>query len=1062
MAAEENADHERAAELLRHAADIVVELGLDGRLLYVSDAVETIVGRSARSLIGVDFLEVVVPEDRDATAAIFQKVVETGREPTFRFRVARSDGLRVELEAVVRVFVDRVGETRIVIVCRDVTQQSSHQAVDLERNAHYRHMVESSFRPAAIATPCGEILFSNRRFKAVFGSQANLLEIAQRVNDDARETVARSWRGTDGSHESGSGTLDLRYTHPDGSKTWFALTWEGFRNEHDERCFSLLFEDITRRKKVELALRALAMDVREDARASAQHMAEVLADVLDLDRIVIGRLDSMKPGELRVEAAWQDGDALSLERLSLDGLPDLDVARGEPRVHPSGIDAMMPDVARRVGPGFESYAGIPLRRGDGAVIGLIGAYGREPIHEPEVVRTLLSVFAAHGLSVLDRNAADRETQLNQARFDAMARYASDLVIEVDAEERITYISDSCIELLGIRPEPLIGQPVTKRVHPEDAEIAQRSREQLESGADRFVSVTRTQDARGRWHWFESKVSRFETPDGSTHALILARDTTERRREELGRDLLFKVVQHGTELIFVCETDTTLLYANEAATHLLGTDALDETRERTLFELLSAEDARRLRVEILPTLTHRTPWSGSLELIGGPDAPSIATEARIFLFEGSEDSTRSYLAVTLRDVTRRRTAEEALRESELRLSQAQKMEAVGRLAGGIAHDFNNLLTSIIGYSDLVLEELGDAHANRADVEEIMRAAERAGGLTRQLLAFSRRQVLQPRAVELNAVVADIDRMMRRLIGENIELVTLQTGELQRIIADPGQIEQVVVNLVVNARDAMPRGGRLEIETAHFSNHEDLAMTSGVLEPGDYVLLRVSDTGTGMTPKVRAQIFEPFFTTKEAHRGTGLGLATVYGIVSQSGGQIDVDTAPGHGTTFSIYLPIAGTQTDEVRSFSAPSHVAGNETILLVEDSDPVRGLVCRTLEKAGYEVLAADSATAALRLASRHQGPIDLILTDVVLPRMPGPEIARRTLALRPEIRVLFMSGFTDDTLIQHGLEPENDVILEKPFTPSILLSRIRDVLDQARPASSSESTPDAFPVEHSD
>jgi CheY-like chemotaxis protein len=387
-----------------------------------------------------------------------------------------------------------------------------------------------------------------------------------------------------------------------------------------------------------------------------------------------------------------------------------------------------------------------------------------------------------------------------------------------------------------------------------------------------------------------------------------------------------------------------------------------------------------------------------------------------------------------------------------------MEAVGRLAGGIAHDFNNLLTAIIGYSDLVLDQLGVGHGSTRDVEEILRAAERAGGLTRQLLAFSRRQVLQPESIDLNAIVADIDRMMRRLIGENIELVTIQDGELHSIVADPGQIEQVIVNLVVNARDAMPKGGRIKIETLNFSTRLPLVTDSGELEAGDYVVLRVSDTGIGMDDRVRAQIFEPFFTTKEPLEGTGLGLASAYGIVSQTGGQIGVESAPNQGATFSVYLPAATTQALALQEEAESIETGGSETILIVEDSEPVRTLVARILENAGYQVLIAESATAALRHCSRHPDPIDLLLTDVVLPKASGPDIARRALELRPGIRTLYMSGFTDDTLIRHGLRPGQQPLLEKPFSPATVLSRVRQMLDVEPDDTGSET----FPVEHSD
>ncbi len=533
-----------------------------------------------------------------------------------------------------------------------------------------------------------------------------------------------------------------------------------------------------------------------------------------------------------------------------------------------------------------------------------------------------------------------------------------------------------------------------------------------------------------------------------------------RGSAVGRDLLYRVIQQSADLVFVCDLDTTVLFANETATHQLRGDSDQPLAGGRLLDLLVATDAARLRSEVLPRLTPGFPWCGELTLAGPGDRPPIVTEATIFLFDEAGDgaepgadrdpadrwaprarSRPANFAVSLHDVTARRRTEEALRQSEARLIQARKMESVGRLAGGIAHDFNNLLTAIIGYSDLVLQELDPEHGSRRDIEEILRAAERAGGLTRQLLAFSRRQVLQPERVDLNAVVADIDRMLRRLIGEDIELVSRLHGELEPIVADPGQIEQVIVNLVVNARDAMPRGGRIEIETANFQCSAPLRVESGMLAPGRYVALRVADTGIGMDDETRSQIFEPFFTTKEATGGTGLGLASAYGIISQSRGQIDVVSRLGEGSAFTIYLPVAGEAVAETSPIDPAPASRGRETILLVEDSGPVRRLVERMLTRKGYTVLVAESATAALRHCSRHEGPIDLLLTDVVLPRMAGPEVARQARTLRPELRVLYMSGFTDETLTQHGLSSLEPDLLAKPFSSATVLARVRQRLD---------------------
>jgi len=395
----------------------------------------------------------------------------------------------------------------------------------------------------------------------------------------------------------------------------------------------------------------------------------------------------------------------------------------------------------------------------------------------------------------------------------------------------------------------------------------------------------------------------------------------------------------------------------------------------------------------------------------------------------------------RDVTDRLESSETLRLTEHKLQQSQKMEAIGRMAGGVAHDFNNLLTAITGYCDLLLEDLGEHHPNRTEAEEILKAAERAAGLTHQLLAFSRRQVLQPRIVDMNTLVADLDRMLRRLIGEDVELVTVLDGAAWPTKADPGQLHQVLLNLVVNSRDSMPRGGRITIETANERLEQPLIAELGELPAGEYVTLAVRDTGSGMSPEIQSMIFEPFFTTKESGKGTGLGLSTVLGIVQQSGGQIRVESAVGRGTDFLIFLPRAEGVAMLPEHSTAPSQFDGGETIMVVEDSEPVRNLVVRCLERHGYTVLQAGSGAEALKLANRHQDAIDLFLCDVILPKMDGIELSKRVKSVRPDSGVVFMSGFTDDALAKHGIDTSEVALLDKPFTPSTLLRTVREFLD---------------------
>ena len=387
-------------------------------------------------------------------------------------------------------------------------------------------------------------------------------------------------------------------------------------------------------------------------------------------------------------------------------------------------------------------------------------------------------------------------------------------------------------------------------------------------------------------------------------------------------------------------------------------------------------------------------------------------------------------------------EAAVRHDRRRLEQqllaSQRLEAVGRLAGGVAHDFNNVLTAVLGSTELLLLDTPPGAANREELEIIREAATHAQDLIRQLLAFSSRQALKPVVLDVNHLVKNVGKMLRRLIGENIELTTEPAPDVDSVCADPGQLEQVLVNLVVNARDAMPQGGRLTIATSN------LAVAAGAVPvpPGRYVVLRVTDTGTGMDAATVERAFEPFFTTKPRGKGSGLGLATVYGIVRQSGGHIEVESMPGAGTTFRIYLPRVEDVAEQGAASTAAAPARGAETVLVVEDDERVRALARKALEQAGYRVLVAAGGKEALAAAEGHDGPIDLLMTDVVMPEMNGRTLTRRLTQRHPDLKVLYMSGYSDEDIAQHGVFETGTAFIKKPFTPSVLTKKLREVLDE--------------------
>jgi two-component system, cell cycle sensor histidine kinase and response regulator CckA len=482
-------------------------------------------------------------------------------------------------------------------------------------------------------------------------------------------------------------------------------------------------------------------------------------------------------------------------------------------------------------------------------------------------------------------------------------------------------------------------------------------------------------------------------------------------------------------------------ANDAYLRMLGLSRADLRTDRARWDVVTPPEWRALDAAAFRQLRETgvaPPWEKELLGKGGARVPVLVAAATL-------DATSCIALVA--DLSAQKEAEAALKRTEEQLQQAQKMEAIGRLAGGVAHDFNNLMTVIMGYTMIAKESLSDAEGLRTALAEVQRAAERATGLTRQLLAFSRRQVLQPRLVDVNEALAGMEKMLRRLIGEDVELTIVPRSRERTILVDPGQLEQVVMNLAVNARDAMPRGGKLTIETADVTLDERYAAEHVGSSPGRHVMLAMSDTGCGMDAATKARAFEPFFTTKPVGKGTGLGLSTIQGIVEQSGGSIWLYSEPGLGTTFKIYFPRAdgNARPEPVAPSSSGSEPQGTETILLVEDDEPLRRLASLILRRAGYDVLEAGSGGDAILAAERHGPGIDLLLTDVVMPRMSGRELAERLRASDPSMRVLYASGYTDDAVVQHGVLERDVAFLQKPITAETLTRKVREVLDERRP-----------------
>jgi two-component system cell cycle sensor histidine kinase/response regulator CckA len=599
-------------------------------------------------------------------------------------------------------------------------------------------------------------------------------------------------------------------------------------------------------------------------------------------------------------------------------------------------------------------------------------------------------------------------------------------------------SEETYRIFGLTPAhgPIVLEQYLALIHPDDREtVAGAVRHTLETGASFEID------------------HRIVHPDGSVHFLHgrggLVTDATGRPLGMTGTVLDITARKRAEEALREAKNHLETLIAS-APLPILSVDAdgIVETwnpAAERVFGWTAAEVAGR-PVPVVPEDKKDECAALRRRVMGGESLNGVE------LTRQKKDGTPvtvSLFAAPLRDANARVTGILALIEDvtgvkrlEQQVFQAQKMEAVGRLAGGVAHDFNNLLTAILGSTDLLLESLPSDHPGREEAQETRKAALRAADLTRQLLAFSRQQVLAPRVLDLNDVVADMERLLLRLIGEDVELRTVLADDLGAVRADPGQLEQVIVNLAVNARDAMPDGGKLTIETLNVELEEAYLAARTVVVPGSYVMLAVSDNGTGMNAATQAHVFEPFFTTKPKGQGTGLGLATVYGIVKQSGGYIWLYSEPGRGTTFKVYLPRVDAPVESARPEPViAGSLRGSETILLVEDQEEVRNLVRRLLEARGYQVLVAACGHDALRLAEQQVGVLDLLVTDVVMPGMSGREVALLLGPAHPTMRVLYLSGYTDESIVRHGMLEPGIAFLQKPFTAEALARKVREVFD---------------------
>lgn len=697
------------------------------------------------------------------------------------------------------------------------------------------------------------------------------------------------------------------------------------------------------------------------------------------------------------------------------------------------FDLVYPCHALREPRWFQMRA-VPLQGGSGGAVVTHFNITAFKMAEEEIVR--LNQTLRHRLAELQ--ATERTLRQTHQKLTFHVENSPLAVIEWDSDWRVAYWSQGAERIFGWTAAEVLGRHPAEWqiVFEEDFPQVERVMMQLSSNEPRNIHLNRNYRKDGsviHCEWYNSVLRDDAGNLISIHSLV--QDVTDRWRAE---EKYRQIVETAIEGIWIIDRNAQTTFVNRHICDMLGYTP-QEMLGRHLFAFMDEEAQREAAVYLERRRQGiREQHDFRFRHRNGSDVWTIVSTNPIY----AEDGTFQGALAMITDITERRRAERALRESEARLLEVQKLESIGRLAGGVAHNFNNMLTAILGYAELAQLKLPSDHPTQAALQSIQDAAERSANLTAQLLAFARRQIISPQIVDLNRLVAEVSKLLRWLISEDIELIHMPGDNLGRVRVDPGQCTQILVNLAVNARDAMPNGGKLMIETGNVTLDESFCARHPEASPGEYVLLSVSDTGTGMSAEALEHLFEPFYTTKEIGRGTGLGLATCYGIVRQHGGYIDVESKPDRGTTFYIYFPRVDTEETSIQTAEVPGEMPrGDETILLVEDEPMVREFTSTTLRAQGYRVKEAGDGEAAAQIARMQTEPIHLLITDLVMPKLSGVALANQFQALYPDAAILFISGYTENVLIQQGKTPGDFPILHKPFTAFALAHRVREILD---------------------
>jgi len=981
--------------VVEQSVDGLLVIDGDGVVMFANPAAKAILSRGDGELVGVNF---GFPVSADASSEL---------------EVPRPDGTfgTVELRAA---DITWEGEDAYLLSLRDVTEVRAAERQLSERERHFRLIADAIDDVFWISTPgVSESVYVSPAYERIWGRSRSDFESNPRAFANAihPDDKAEFLSCVDEFHRQGRAyTAEYRIVRPDGEVRW--IHERGYPAGNDEGLGPLMAgvcRDVTARKLVEEEARQ-----ERDFAENLIETAQAIVLVLDMDGHIVRynrymeQISGYRIEEVRGRS-WFETFIPEREQQCVRSL--FDTARAGTATK-GNINAIRTrDGGERLVEWYDSL----LTGSDGGTIGLL-AIGQDVTEKLEAQR--------------DRDEMNRRLQLalGAASVGLWDYYPQETTIVFSAEWK---------RQLGFEPDELADEVIewADRLHPDDADrVIEYLQDYVARGeAGEYSIEFRLRHRDGSYRWMLANGRAIEFDGGKvTRMLGCHVDITARRRAEERIRFLREIVEQTPDGIVCTDTDFKINYMNKAAEDLFGW-SFEEIEGKTA-DLFNADPrAEEIQRSIYETIVGGKVFDGEA-LNRRKDGSTFVCQFRVTPILDEKGEAIAYLGAQ-RDVT-------DLKHLHEQLNRSRRMEAVGQLAGGIAHDFNNLLTVIKIHTEFALGDLHEKDPLREDIETVKEAGERASKLTRQLLAFSRKQMMTPEVIDLNDIVLGLEPMLRRIIGEDIELKTELRREIGRVHADPGKIEQVLMNLCVNARDAMQSGGTLVIGTDDVEVGDGLATQLPDLGPGTYVLLSISDTGTGMTAEVKERAFEPFYTTKEKSRGTGLGLATVYGIVKQSGGDIEILSEPGQGATLKIYLPrVDAPKTVQTRP-SDVTDLTGAEKVLVVEDDDTVRELTRRVLRSAGYEVLTAANAGEALLEYERHAGDIQLVISDVIMPKMSGRELVDRLEKISSGLNVLFMSGYTDEAIARHGILEDGTQFISKPFSSRDLLIAVRRAIDE--------------------